>query len=64
MNPNNFGSLLAQAFGKVLIGFVSLVASTYFLLVVCDSAVKAVRYAFGVELPDPIDWMPLFLRPW
>jgi hypothetical protein len=64
MNPNSLRFLLAKVFARALIGFVSLVASIYFVLVVSDSAVKVLLHAFGLEIPNPIDWMPRLLHPW
>jgi hypothetical protein len=63
MKSDDIGFFLAQVFVRVLTGFVSLVASVYFLLFVYDCVVKLFQHAFGIELPNPIDWMPLLLRP-
>ena len=58
MSANN---LVARCFTSVigLIGYVSIILVIALnLLVLCGIAVLVLRYAFGIELLHPFEWLP------
>ena len=47
-----------EGIGVLILGLVGLAFSGFMLLVFYGVAVLVLRHAFGLDLPNPLDWLP------
>ena len=57
--PAPYEELLGALFGGLFAGVISLAIGGFFLLVAYGVVLLIFRNAFGVELPNPFDWLGL-----
>jgi hypothetical protein len=58
MSADDFGSSLIIALLRLIGGVAGLAFTGFYLLVIYGVAVIVLRHAFGLECPNPFDWLP------